>query len=329
MQHGLRWLLGSLVLLLRIIESALLVSILVVAVGVALPFIPDASSYEALAVVARIYAGAVWRVKSVIPTVFGGFETVPAFLLVGIVFALRVAHTIEGALREYRDKLSVQRNFAELRGRMGFTREAVALESKMRALQSGDAKSRAELLKLFAETKKKLDAMGRDLAFLSIDVIGSTDMKVGEDKALVEHDFMAYKEFVVARLTQHRQIKAAWTPDGVMICFASADDAVGAARDIIAGLDVFNKTQKTIAKDFRVRCGVNAGLVSFDPATPMEEMSDRVIDVAGHMQKYAAANTIFLSKQCLNSLQADKDGFLPADTKVDGFEVYKWQPPAK
>jgi hypothetical protein len=42
---------------------------------------------------------------------------------------------------------------------------------------------------------------------------------------------------------------------------------------------------KLIKTDFSVRCGVNAGFVYFDETTPLE--ADRVIDVAGHMQKYA------------------------------------------
>mgnify|MGYP003549052757 CR=1 FL=1 len=44
------------------------------------------------------------------------------------------------------------------------------------------------------------DAMARNVAFLSIDVVGSTAMKVGEDKAFIEHDFKEYKKMVEAAI---------------------------------------------------------------------------------------------------------------------------------
>jgi len=163
------------------------------------------------------------------------------------------------------------------------------LRSKIESLETSNKTDREELLKLFAETKKKLDSMGRDLAFLSIDVCGSTEMKLGEEKAVIEHDFREYKHFVESKLKAHGSLKSAWTPDGVMSCFATVDAAVQqAAREIIDGLAAFNKNVKTMKKDFIVRCGINAGYVYFDDSLPMEEMSDRVIDVAGHMQKHAA-----------------------------------------
>jgi hypothetical protein len=128
-------------------------------------------------------------------------------------------------------------------------------------LRSGKLKDREELLKVFAVTKKKLDEIGKNLAFLSVDVVDSTGMKVGEEKASVEHDFKEYKRFVEARLDAHNCIKASWTPDGTMGCFANVGDAVDAAKDLLSGLDGFQPgTIKTMSRDFQVRCGINAGL---------------------------------------------------------------------
>jgi hypothetical protein len=39
--------------------------------------------------------------------------------------------------------------------------------------------------------------MGRDLAFLSIDVYGSTEMKLGEEIAVIEHDFREYSHRLI------------------------------------------------------------------------------------------------------------------------------------
>ena len=188
---------------------------------------------------------------------------------------------------------------------------------------AGGVKSRATLLEIMAETKKKLESMQRDLAFLSIDVVGSTDMKIGEDQIKIEVDFRQYTKFIDGVIAANGSLTAAWTPDGVMICFPSADAAVTAGQSVIAGLQNFNKNVKTIRAPFRVRCGVNGGRVYYDRSIPMEQMSDRVIDVAGHMQKYALPNTIALAKPALAML-TKRDGFKPAGKEVDGFEVYQW-----
>src|SRR5258707_2680892 len=58
----------------------------------------------------------------------------------------------------------------------------------------------------------------------------------------------------------------------------------------------------------------------------MEEMSDRVIDVAGHMQKYAAPDTIYVPREVLEKSKAH-EGFKPANANVDGYEVYTWKAP--
>ena len=74
--------------------------------------------------------------------------------------------------------------------------------------------------------------------------------------------------------------------------------------------------------DFAVRVGVNAGEVSYDETIPMEEMTDRVIDIAGHMQKHGAVDTISVTKQASESL-LDRFKFRPTGRIVDGCEIYE------
>jgi hypothetical protein len=77
-------------------------------------------------------------------------------------------------------------------------------------------------------------------------------------------------------------------------------------------------------QDFAVRCGVNAGYVHFDDAAPLETISDRVIDIAGHMQKYAEPNTVAVARKIVEPLR-QSDGFSPTDKVVDGYEVSAWR----
>jgi len=188
---------------------------------------------------------------------------------------------------------------------------------------AGGVKSRQTLLEIMAETKKKLESMEKDLAFLSIDVVGSTEMKVGEDKTQIEVDFREYVRFVDATVAAQGALTSAWTPDGVMICFPSAEAALTAAQNVLNGLQGFNKNVKTIKKNFRVRCGINAGRVYYDRSVSMEQMSDRVIDVAGHVQKYALPNTVGIAKPAVRRLPS-REGLKATGKEVDEHEVYQW-----
>lgn len=182
---------------------------------------------------------------------------------------------------------------------------------------------REQLLELYAQTKKTLEEQKKNLSFLAIDVVNSTGMKQGEDSSLAERDFRQYKKLVERVITANKGLKAAWTPDGVMICFASVQNAVQAAQDLIKSLDHFNRNVKTIKSEFKIRCGINAGKVLFDDTVPMEEMTDRNIDIAGHMQKYAEANTIYIGAHAIEGMRTQY-GFRPAQKQVDGCEVYEW-----
>jgi class 3 adenylate cyclase len=187
-----------------------------------------------------------------------------------------------------------------------------------------EGSNREQLLELYAQTKKTLEESKKNLSFLAVDVVNSTGMKLGEDAALSERDFRQYKKLVERVITANKGLKAAWTPDGVMICFASVQNAVQAAQDLIRSLDHFNRTVKAIKADFKVRCGINAGKVLFDDAVPMEEMTDRHIDIAGHMQKYAEANTIYVGAHAIEGMRA-QFGFRSAQKQVDGCDVYEWR----
>ncbi|PYS06539.1 MAG: guanylate cyclase [Acidobacteria bacterium] len=191
---------------------------------------------------------------------------------------------------------------------------------QLKTAKKGD---REQLLEEFAQTKKKLDEMGRDLAFLAIDVVDSTGMKQGEERAIVEHDFKEYRRYVERALTTYGYLKSTWTPDGVMSCFATVDAAVQGAREVIRGLGKFNREIKCMRRDFAVRCGVNSGFVYFDESLPLEEVSDRVIDIAGHMQKNALPNSVCVAKPAIEPLN-ERRGFEPSGRTVDGYEVYEW-----
>lgn len=109
-----------------------------------------------------------------------------------------------------------------------------------------------------------------------------------------------------------------------MGCFPKFELAFKAAREVINELEIFNKTVKLIKKDFAVRCGINSGIIHFDESLSLEDISDRTIDIAAHIQKQAESNTIYATKQSVKPLELHHY-FLPADKNIAGYEIYKWR----
>lgn len=249
-----------------------------------------------------------------------------------ILVALAVLITVISGSVAQRAQVSLNQRLLKKSAQAWRKKEGVApgskldleLENTLRAAQSGKAVNRQELLRVFAETKKKLDAFGREVAFLAIDVVGSARMKAGEDPASIQYDFEEYRKLVERIFRARGVLKAAWTPDGVMACFTHVEDACQAGKDLIKALKVFNREVKVSKGDFAVRCGVNAGVVYFDDATPLETISDRVIDVAGHMQKHADPNTVLVARKIIEPLRQLNE-FTHTSQVIDGYEASVWR----
>jgi len=310
----------------RLLGISTVVVIAIFLLPLVIPYIKKALPVEFINTVLNVEKSLFLFVQKITPMENAG-KGVTRLVVVVVAFTLnRLFTRLQDRYRNKMARVEVKMDYETWKAQMHLSDDArilAPLREKLESLQPARKNGRDELLKLFAETKKKLDAMGRDLAFLSIDVVDSTGLKEGEEKAAIEFDFKEYKNFAEGKLMANGSLKSTWTPDGVMSCFPTVDTAVRAAREVIVGLDAFNRNVKTMRKDFRVRCGVNAGYVYFDELLPLEEMSDRVIDVAGHMQKQAHPNTICIAKPAIEPMQ-ERAGFSAAGKFVDGYEIYIW-----
>jgi class 3 adenylate cyclase len=311
----------------RILSGVAIGILLLFLFPLVVPYLDRASSYSYIqtALTAERALDAV--VEENVPTTIGGRDMSRWFVVAGM---FMLSGLFNGWARWSSDKaqfLKFKSTVDAWKTGLHLSENAVVLgpvNDKLEQLKTADRSDRERLLREFADTKRKLDAMGRDLAFLAIDIADSTGMKEGEDRASIEHDFKEYKRLVDRTLKSLGCLKSTWTPDGVMSAFASVDGAVRAAREVMSRLEPFNREVKTMRRDFIVRCGVNAGFVYFDDALPLEEISDRVIDVAGHLQKHAKPNSVCLAKPAIEPLN-DRNGFEPAGRVIDGYEIYEWE----
>ena len=290
-------------------------------------YLEDAESYRYVKAALGLEGSLRGFVRDIIPTKIAGKDMSRWFIIVGMFLLSGVLSRLSDRTKDKSEYNKFKLNVDQWKDKMHLSDNAVVLtplNQKLEEIRNAKKKDREQLIKEFIETKKKLDEMGRDLAFLAIDIVDSTGMKQNEEQAMVEHDFKEYKRFVERCLTAHGCLKSTWTPDGVMSCFNSVDAAVRAAREIITGLDDFNRNVKTMQREFVIRCGVNSGFVYFDESIPLEEISDRVIDIAGHMQKNAQPNSVSVAKPAIEPLN-DRIGFEPSGRVVDGYEVYEWK----
>lgn len=309
------------------IASALMAGILFLFIGALfIPYFDNASSFKIIRLVLSLEQTILDAVKNNVPTTFGGKDVSRWIVVVGSIILSAWFSNIGRKINERSEYIQFKNHLDDWKQKIHLSNHAIVLSplnQKLELLKTAKKKDREKLLSEFAEMKKKLDEMGKDLTFLSIDVVDSSHMKEEEDRSAVEHDFKEYRRFVEATFAAHGCLKSAWTSEGVLSSFTSVDAAVRAAREVINGLDQFNRTVKNMRRDFNVRCGVNSGFVYLDDSLPLEEISDRVIDIASHMQKHAQPNSLCVPKPAIEPLN-ERNGFEPSGQLVDGYEVYVW-----
>jgi class 3 adenylate cyclase len=316
--------------LISLIRWALLLVILLILAPTVLDYFDNARTHPAAKYVYEgrdyILRTAGPQIRNYIPVRIGGKDRTDWILVGGLVIFAAFLGSVRRRVETGSVRRRMRKQVNDWKKQMHIEENSALskdLESKIGSLQTGKPVDRQDLLRIFAETKKKLDSLGREVAFLSIDVVGSAAMKEREEAASVQYDFLEYRKLVENVFRARGVLKSTWTPDGVMACFSNVDEAVQAGKDVIHGLEDFNKNVKLMSRDFTVRCGVNAGYVHFDDATPLEAMSDRVIDIAGHMQKYAQPSSVAVARKVIEPLR-DVEGFEPTDKVVDGYEVAQW-----
>jgi class 3 adenylate cyclase len=205
-------------------------------------------------------------------------------------------------------------------------RSGVFVEDEAGNLAVDSEESRESLLRRYRAIDSALKTTKRKrCAFLSIDVAGSTRMKENEEELPVSITFRAYMNMLEEVFHEHNAWKEAWTPDGVMVCFPQLEMAVRAAQTVLQRLRTFNRSENLLKTRISVRCGVNEGRVPIFEDSKLEKLAHQVIDLTGHMQKYANPNTLWLSDEVWRQLK-DRSGFMPTDRKVDGYKVFQWSP---
>lgn len=258
----------------------------------------------------------------IIPTIINQINFSRVFIIIAGSIVTLILNITGGKLRDKIKELRIKVKSNVLKVKSNILKETKEKPGSEKSRRRSKSKLQ-KLLKVHSKIRKKLYQMNRKLTFLSIDLVGSTTMKVGEDPSVVECDFLEYKKYVAKKLSGNNCIKSTWTPDGVMCCFSEFVPAYKAARDVITELEIFNSKVKAIKSNFVVRCGINSGNIFFDEMLPLEDISDRVIDIAAHIQEKAKENTLYVTKHSIRPVNLVHD-FLPVYERIDDCPIYVW-----
>jgi class 3 adenylate cyclase len=310
------WIVGAFA---RVVNSLLLIGVLASIGKIAFLLVPEFQNLPPSLMLDNVL-GPVWTSLTAVaglagfPATVGGEASGPFLLIPLLIFG----------------RVLVNWGLRELRPRVHFTTAGPVMQ-KDSAADADLERRRANAMRRVAvanytEAKAALATTEVPLTFLSLDVVGSTRMKQGEDPYVIDQAFSDYRALVEGKLRRHGAYKQTWTPDGQMAAFRTAQAAVNCAQDILLSLPDFNRNVSKLSTPFQVRAGGNYGIVSTDDETPMEQMSDFTIDVAGHMQKYAEHDALWISEAAFEQL-TERAGIEPNGQQVDDRNVYMWKRP--
>lgn len=162
--------------------------------------------------------------------------------------------------------------------------------------------SRPDLLKLLFALQSRLAAQKQHQAFLSVDVVNSSEMKRSACELAVEHSFHQFRSWLERIIQKHGGEVHSAAGDGVMSMFPKDEAALRAAQELQQELPQFNGTQNRLPLPFRLRCGVSAGEVAIPPGLPLGHLQSPVIDRAAALQKQAQPGTILIGEEVAAAL---------------------------
>lgn len=171
------------------------------------------------------------------------------------------------------------------------------------------------------------DLVGQEVrrAFLSVDVVGSVEMKKDEHQLAIEQSFNEFRSLVDAIMREHHALQSIWGGDGLMTSYDQSQRAVDAAIKLLQSLPDFNRAKNRLRKPFQARCGINSGELYDDPLEDLERKTSPVIDRAGHLQKQARPNCLLVGEGTIHEID-NKGDFHEFDRQIDEQRAWEYCP---
>lgn len=186
--------------------------------------------------------------------------------------------------------------------------------------------SRADLLEMLFSLQRMLEGQKQRRTFLSVDVVGSSKMKLASSELAVEHSFQQFHSWLSEVVAKHGGQIHSVAGDGAMCMFADDVEAVKAALELQRGIARFNATKNLLPIPFQIRCGISAGNVPVEDETPIGQIHSRVLDRAAYLQKKASPGGIVVGGEISGAALVLLGTVSPLPDSPEGQIAFEWQP---
>lgn len=159
----------------------------------------------------------------------------------------------------------------------------------------------------------------RHAAVLSCDIVDSTGLKREAAAETVQEAFERYHRFVDEVAAEAGGEVASVTGDGVLILFATAEDAISTALSLRDRLEEFNVTDNPLGRPILIRLGVSVGMV---PSPLAGDAVSPVVDLAVKLQEAARPGELLVCEATFEALDDTRQQFHPVRTPVADVKVY-------
>ncbi len=166
---------------------------------------------------------------------------------------------------------------------------------------------RHDLLNQLLQIQDKLKGDEQFASFLSVDIVGSTKIKSGEDPLAVEFTFNEYHRYVDTICRKYGGRVHSTAGDGVTCYFDRPDLALAAGKALLGGLFEFNAFRNRLSSEIHLRAGIHCGSV-LAPGRDLGSVNfAHVIDIASHLQKVTPVGTLAISEHAAAYVPGGRD----------------------
>lgn len=185
---------------------------------------------------------------------------------------------------------------------------------------------RQELLEQLHSLRDQLQSGEKSMAFLSVDVVGSTKMKQNADPLAVEFTFTEYHHYVERIARKHSGSVHSTAGDGVICAFEDSHSAFTAAKNLQAELLELNLLRNKLGVPITLRCGVHSGKVLAPDVNDVRSLNfAEVIDIAAHLQDICPPGGVVISQPAVAEMGQDLRS-IGKSTELDGMPAGVWLP---
>lgn len=151
-----------------------------------------------------------------------------------------------------------------------------------------------------------LSSVSRTSTFVSIDVVGSTTLKLGENDRDIMATFLAYHKQASDLAYSHHGEVIHITGDGLMCRFQRAEDAIHMGEAMLLELPHFNKKENKLNRPLRIRMGIHTGEVHEVAGVSSGQWISPTLDTTAKLQAGAPADSIHISETTYSLLKEEK-----------------------